>query len=152
MWPLTIWSLADQSSGIICISFIPNNSLDAFNSFHNSTLYDLQPGCSKRSLVENRSSVPSRPFHAYRVSLSHVHVMNLHDHFPRTNAFSTISQANFCAEIQTQPVWIYQVVNMFFQVTTKDLVSVHVDKRETRKIQIRRLIPIMKGIHCIFCV
>lgn len=54
--------------------------------------------------------------------------------------FPTISQANFRAKIRTQLAWIYRVVNMFFWLTREGLISVHVDERDTRKIQIRKSI------------
>lgn len=56
------------------------------------------------------------------------------------NVFPTISQVNFRAKIRTQLAWIYRVVNMFFWLTREDLISVHVDERDTRKIQTRRSI------------
>lgn len=56
------------------------------------------------------------------------------------NVFPTISQVNFRAKIRTQLAWIYRVVNMFFWLTREGLISVHVDERDTRKIQTRRSI------------
>lgn len=56
------------------------------------------------------------------------------------NVFPTISQVNFRAKIRTQLAWIYRVVNMFFWLTREDLISVHVDERDTRKIQTRKSI------------
>lgn len=56
------------------------------------------------------------------------------------NVFPTISQVSFRAKIRTQLAWIYRVVNMFFWLTREGLISVHVDERDTRKIQTRRSI------------